>query len=221
MTHAGGRNVTARVREVTGKQATIVATSGRIDSSSIKRVTTVGKDPLTGAEKGRLSILFCALDGTVSLKNSAFQRVWCLQPQVLHDITPLPTVPSSVSVPLNLSQALAVRKAAAPPLLDDTIDVQLIFGPPGTGKTSVIAACVQALRSQNRNIWLVAQSNVAVKVCRSIELRQLPELMPPQNIAEKLAQVNFWDFKILVSHEFHFDWELLPPSCLSSDCSMS
>ncbi|KZV92619.1 hypothetical protein EXIGLDRAFT_614112 [Exidia glandulosa HHB12029] len=28
----------------------------------------------------------------------------------------------------------------------------------------------------------------------------------PQNIAEKLADLNFWDFKILVSYEFHFDW---------------
>ena len=38
-------------------------------------------------------------------------------------------------------------------------------------------------------IWLVAQSNVAVK-----------------NIAEKLASSDFVEFKILVSKDFHFDW---------------
>jgi hypothetical protein len=38
-------------------------------------------------------------------------------------------------------------------------------------------------------MWLVAQSNVAVK-----------------NIAEKLADCDFLDFKILVSKDFHFDW---------------
>ncbi|KZT73690.1 hypothetical protein DAEQUDRAFT_637085, partial [Daedalea quercina L-15889] len=66
-------------------------------------------------------------------------------------------------------------------------------GPPGTGKTTVIAASVLELMSipkeEGRGIWLVAQSNVAVK-----------------NIAEKLADVDFLDFKILVSYDFHFDW---------------
>ncbi|KAI0694619.1 AAA domain-containing protein [Cytidiella melzeri] len=38
-------------------------------------------------------------------------------------------------------------------------------------------------------VWLVAQSNVAVK-----------------NMAEKLVEVGFHAFKLLVSHDFHFDW---------------
>ncbi|KAK7690912.1 hypothetical protein QCA50_006015 [Cerrena zonata] len=38
-------------------------------------------------------------------------------------------------------------------------------------------------------MWLMAQSNVAVK-----------------NIAEKLAETGFFDFKLLVSLDFHFDW---------------
>jgi hypothetical protein len=38
-------------------------------------------------------------------------------------------------------------------------------------------------------MWLIAQSNVAVK-----------------NIAEKLAEVGFLNFKLLVSKDFHFDW---------------
>ncbi|KAG2367901.1 AAA domain-containing protein [Suillus spraguei] len=40
-----------------------------------------------------------------------------------------------------------------------------------------------------RTVWLVAQSNVAVK-----------------NIAEKLDKVGFREFKLLVSKDFHYDW---------------
>ena len=65
-----------------------------------------------------------------------------------------------------------------------------VLGPPGTGKTSVIAAFVQAaLQSGQQGIWLTAQSNVAVK-----------------NIAEKLGSVGFGDWRLLVSKDFHFDW---------------
>ena len=69
----------------------------------------------------------------------------------------------------------------------------MIHGPPGTGKTTVIAASVSSMMEGNaggrRTMWLIAQSNVAVK-----------------NIAEKLADVGFFEFKLLVSKEFHFDW---------------
>ncbi|KAI6102412.1 hypothetical protein EV401DRAFT_2024227 [Pisolithus croceorrhizus] len=40
-----------------------------------------------------------------------------------------------------------------------------------------------------RTVWIAAQSNVAVK-----------------NIAEKFANLDFYDFALLVSEEFHFDW---------------
>jgi regulator of nonsense transcripts 1 len=74
----------------------------------------------------------------------------------------------------------------------DADRVALIHGPPGTGKTTVIAAAVtsvMASRNRSSTLWLIAQSNVAVK-----------------NIAEKLADIDFLDFKLLVSKDFHFDW---------------
>ena len=42
---------------------------------------------------------------------------------------------------------------------------------------------------QSNTVWIIAQSNVAVK-----------------NVAEKLAESGFLDFKLLVSKEFHYDW---------------
>ena len=42
---------------------------------------------------------------------------------------------------------------------------------------------------RSNTVWVIAQSNVAVK-----------------NIAEKLAESEFFDFALLVSEDFHFDW---------------
>lgn len=90
--------------------------------------------------------------------------------------------------PLNPSQMDAVNTILSN---KDEDRVALIHGPPGTGKTTVIGAAVLALSKgdPDRTMWLVAQSNVAVK-----------------NIAEKLASLGFLDFKLLVSKEFHYDW---------------
>ena len=66
----------------------------------------------------------------------------------------------------------------------------LLYGPPGTGKTTVIATYVNsAIMSGATGIWLVAQTNVAVK-----------------NIAEKLADIGFLNWRLLVSSEFHDGW---------------
>ena len=80
---------------------------------------------------------------------------------------------------------------------DDDNRVVMIHGPPGTGKTTVIAAAVTSFHYANRHhsVWIAAQSNVAVK-----------------NIAEKLYAVGFRDFKLLVSYDFHFDWCVCFPS---------
>ena len=59
-----------------------------------------------------------------------------------------------------------------------------------TGKTSVIATYVlSAIAAEKKGIWLMAQSNVAVK-----------------NIAEKLMDVGFEDWTLLISADFHFEW---------------
>ena len=55
----------------------------------------------------------------------------------------------------------------------------------------MIAAAVQSKIAEHRSntIWIIAQSNVAVK-----------------NVAEKLVDSGFLDFKLIVSKDFHFDW---------------
>ena len=69
-------------------------------------------------------------------------------------------------------------------------------GPPGTGKTSTISAAVKIWDNDNVPVWIVAQSNVAVK-----------------NIAESLLKRSV-DFKLIVSKEFYVEWY----SALQTDC---
>ena len=61
-------------------------------------------------------------------------------------------------------------------------------GPPGTGKTTTIAAAAAIWVSRKQPCWIIAQSNVGVK-----------------NIAEKLFQKEV-DFRLIVSQEFYFEW---------------
>jgi hypothetical protein len=57
-------------------------------------------------------------------------------------------------------------------------------------QTSVIATYVNSARAAGiKGIWLVAQSNIAVK-----------------NIAEKLLSTEFISFRILVSKDFYEGW---------------
>ena len=55
----------------------------------------------------------------------------------------------------------------------------------------MIAAVVHSKVAEDpsNTVWVIAQSNVAVK-----------------NVAEKLVDSGFLDFKLLVSRDFHFDW---------------
>ena len=66
----------------------------------------------------------------------------------------------------------------------------MLSGPPGTGKTSTIAAALEEWRGSRESVWVVAQSNVGVK-----------------NIARTLAKEKYAiDFKVIVSKEFFVGW---------------
>jgi hypothetical protein len=50
-------------------------------------------------------------------------------------------------------------------------------------------------KDRGPTVWIVAQSNVAVK-----------------NVAEKLLKVGIHEFKLIVSKEFHFEWSVFYPN---------
>ncbi|KAJ3739173.1 P-loop containing nucleoside triphosphate hydrolase protein [Lentinula detonsa] len=98
------------------------------------------------------------------------------------------TVPEKPDHILNTSQVLAIQKMLS---FKSEENIVLIRGPPGSGKTSVISRFVEIATASPHypGIWLVAQSNIAVK-----------------NIAEKLASAGYMDWKLLVSKDFIFEW---------------
>ncbi|KAG1750831.1 P-loop containing nucleoside triphosphate hydrolase protein [Suillus lakei] len=184
--------VTGHAQRIDGKQAHINVKGDVHTSGKVLSVTTVGRGDLTAAESLREVVVLKALQGTITLtEHPFFCSIWAPSLTISWPPNDASTA-SFVHYPsgkLNDSQYGAVERIISQ---SDRDRVLLIRGPPGTGKTTVIAASVNSMINtgpMERTVWLVAQSNVAVK-----------------NIAEKLDKVGFRDFKLLVSKDFHYDW---------------
>jgi hypothetical protein len=170
-------------------------TEHNVEGRDITSVTSIGRAAPTRAESERSSALLRILQGSLKLLDNHWMKaIWLPSDTVVwpQSFSPSGSSPPIEIVehpdaPLNPSQHSAVTHMLSSSL-DDCIS--LIQGPPGTGKTTVIASYVDnAIRSGRSGIWVLAQSNVAVK-----------------NIAEKLAKFGFLHFKLLVSQSFHYDW---------------
>ncbi|KAF8656239.1 hypothetical protein AX16_002675, partial [Volvariella volvacea WC 439] len=205
----GEMRIKGSVAQVSGKRATV--NPDRNLNAEVATVISVGRDAPTLAEGYRDDAILRALQGNTGLvSNPWFQNIfmvnspdnlrwpedWTQTPKSKNPLpaaSPNPTKASSHDSPkddkphteLNNSQRDAVEAIMSK---DDSKRLILVHGPPGTGKTSVIAAYVtSAVEQGEKGIWLIAQSNVAVK-----------------NIAEKLIKVGFKAWKLLVSDDFHF-----------------
>jgi hypothetical protein len=164
-----------------------------LEGKHITAITTMGRDAPTQAELDCGNAILSMLQGTLPLLDNHWMKaIWLPDETVTWPFTPPPNAPAIEIIthpkaPVNTSQRLAITKMFSSSLDDN---ITLIQGPPGTGKTTAIATYVLSMiEAGQRGIWLMAQSNVAVK-----------------NIAEKLAKLDFFDFKLLVSHNFHFEW---------------
>jgi hypothetical protein len=177
----------------------------------ITSVYTIGKEVPTSAESARaLTVRSALLKKSDVLQTDFAKTLWLPSKRRSLSAKSANTSHKSPAAilwdkrPLNPTQEQAVRA-----IMDDHL-VSLIHGGPGTGKTvsgaattnfymnslatrvqTVIAASVMSMVAADpkNTIWIVAQSNVAVK-----------------NVAEKLADFGFLNFKVLVSKDFHFDW---------------
>lgn len=166
-----------------------------LEGKEITSMTTIGKEAPTRAEAERNQAILSMLQGTLPLFDNHWMRALWFPSQPVdwpESFSPPPNSPAieiqeHPDVSLNDSQHGAITK-----MLSQSSDshLTLVQGPPGTGKTTVIATYVlSAIQAGQRGIWLMAQSNVAVK-----------------NIAEKLVKLGFFNFRLLVSRTFHFEW---------------
>lgn len=185
--------VHGRTDDILGRSAKIEADTS-LDGKTILSVTTVGGHKPTNLENQKAATLLHVLQGTLDLFNNPFLKfIWFPEdnfewPDTFISQSSIPPVLSTY--PLNESQLQAVECMLSN---TNTTRITMIQGPPGTGKTTVIATyVVSAVSAGVKGIWLLAQSNNAVK-----------------NIAEKLASVGFSEWKLLVSVDFHANWYVI------------
>ncbi|KZT73688.1 P-loop containing nucleoside triphosphate hydrolase protein [Daedalea quercina L-15889] len=184
--------VNGRTADVMGRAATLKADGTTLEGKTILSIVSTGGDRATMAEQQKSLHVLRALQGQANLFENPFQKyIWCgpgddsTWPETFESSDEVPEI--TATQPLNDSQQRAVQHMLT---MSNSARVTVIQGPPGTGKTSVIAAYVcSAVAAGRHGIWLVAQTNVAVK-----------------NIAEKLIKVDFQDWKLLVSTDFHLGW---------------
>jgi primosomal protein N' len=204
-TAAGPIMLTGVVGAVSGRTGHISSNQDILMANKeVVTVKSIGRDDPTTAEARRAAIILQILQGQEKLLDSSpwINNIWFINTSDLSwptewSQTPSTTSPKLLKLPshksiqrrvLNSSQQTAVNAMLSE---KDDYRITIIQGPPGTGKTSVISSFVQfSIQFKGRSgIWLVAQSNVAVK-----------------NIAEKLLADGFTDWKLLVSKDFRFDW---------------
>ncbi|EAU85577.1 hypothetical protein CC1G_06290 [Coprinopsis cinerea okayama7 len=189
-------NIAAKTKKVDGRSVSITSSSKTKlpAAGALVSVKTIGREPPSNSEAIRTNLFGQILQGRSSILTNPFVRtIWL--PHEKPNWVPVKAMSSMCSglVPsstynLNVSQVTAVNAILSPAQHDRVV---LVHGPPGTGKTTVIGAATYNLTSRDPQacIWLVAHSNVAVK-----------------NIAEKLVQIGFEDFRLVVSKDFHYDW---------------
>ncbi|TFK48133.1 P-loop containing nucleoside triphosphate hydrolase protein [Heliocybe sulcata] len=178
-----GSTIHAKAVAMKGRQTTLHM-SGFGAPGAVSKVVVRGREDLTCAEHAFNEFILLVLTGQASMDASEFIcMLWF--PELLN-----PNVSSSVQSRPDLSWANLndSQRAAANAVLSPEVPFCLVHGPPGTGKTTVIAAAAKTWDSLGQPAWIVAQSNVAVK-----------------NIAEALVKRGV-NFKLIVSKEFHFEW---------------
>ncbi|KAL5478689.1 hypothetical protein ACEPAI_1966 [Sanghuangporus weigelae] len=171
-------------RRANGK-LTQVATRSDLGSISLKAIFVVGKDEFSHAERAREAFLLQLLQGKHDLHEPEYhliQKLYFPNPNVDERI-PGKVTGAIKTGRLNQSQADVVEA-----MVYSEVPFVIVHGPPGTGKTSTISASLQQWIKERDMVWVVAQSNVAVK-----------------NIAERLSKDSV-PYKLLVSKEFYHEW---------------
>ncbi|KAG5734510.1 hypothetical protein E4T56_gene5962 [Termitomyces sp. T112] len=190
MTNEKGQEFFGEARGSKGRTTNIEFT-GKVLSGNLEKVRVFGCPSLTNTEKAQNELVLRVLEGLESLRTSFFIRMLWFPTKKTRALIMPDTVTPAVTYfeGLNTSQQTVASKMIS--------DCHLVIahGPPGTGKTTTIAAAVSDWEYGKLPTWIVAHSNVAVK-----------------NMAETLFKKGI-DFKILVSKEFHFEWHVTEFFC--------
>lgn len=191
----GNQKLAGTTKSVKGKTSTFKMPGAKAKQSftvgTIESITTLGKEGSTTSESQLRDMLHSVLTGNDGLL--ATNPIICDlygfgSPRRVPSQPIVDTGSHKITSPLNESQREAVHGFCLASTEGGPV-VKLVHGPPGTGKTTLISSIIQWMAGPSDAIYIVAQSNVAIK-----------------NVAEKLAKVGFLNFKLIVSEEFYFEW---------------
>ncbi|KIM34855.1 hypothetical protein M413DRAFT_434968 [Hebeloma cylindrosporum] len=188
MTDVHGREYTGNAQGARGKQTTIRLNDNRRGIGALSTVKVLGRQELTNPEKAHDELLFHILTNKKDLRTSPFVRsIWFPTWKDIHD---LPEVVEEWDTDFILSgMGLNDSQRTVVQAMVGEQPIVVTHGPPGTGKTTTIAAASRIWDLCGFPVWIVAHSNVAVK-----------------NIAETLFKKEV-DFKLIVwTKEFYVEW---------------
>ncbi|KAF8994638.1 P-loop containing nucleoside triphosphate hydrolase protein, partial [Cyathus striatus] len=187
VTNEAGKEYIGRAYYAKGKMTTIRPMAKTSFAGTAKSIRVVGREEPTNSEKAQSELLLLLLRGERDLRTSVFTRnLWfpkwkAIKKDLTADCGDFGKE-LLFEIRLNPSQMRAAEAmVSGTPLV-------VTHGPPGTGKTTTIAAAAKVWDACSQPAWIVAHSNVAVK-----------------NIAESLFKKGV-KFILLVSKEFYEEW---------------
>ncbi|KAJ7576716.1 P-loop containing nucleoside triphosphate hydrolase protein [Mycena floridula] len=184
MTDSKGKMAFGNTQNTEGRKTNIKMLNGGL-SGEISSVHVEGIDEPTNSERARDELILLALRGEKVLQDSQPVRlIWFPTPEDMDQPRKSHHLGNRYAGSSNLNDS---QKEVVAAMMSESI-LTIVHGPPGTGKTTTIAAAAKIWENQRLPVWIVAHSNVAVK-----------------NIAEKLEKEDV-DFKLLVSKEFYVEW---------------
>ncbi|KAI0359441.1 P-loop containing nucleoside triphosphate hydrolase protein [Trametes cingulata] len=192
-----GESITGKAVSAVGKQTGIRVTTGGGNFRSIERIRVVGREERTNAEVARDEFVLRLLQGDIpSLVDSRFIEMLWFDAEGFKADGKARRGREVEDAGMELGEGFGARfsglnasqREVVAAMLAEDEPLVIVHGPPGTGKTTTIAAALGAWEEDARPAWVVAQSNVAVK-----------------NIARTLVKKGV-DFRLLVSKEFYVEW---------------
>ncbi|KAI0644790.1 P-loop containing nucleoside triphosphate hydrolase protein, partial [Trametes meyenii] len=178
-----GGEMTARPFAASGRRTQLQVLKGNVRPSEISTITVVGREEATCPEVARDQFFTQLLQGHAVLTEAPFVRLLWFPESKAQKRRSHKAAKAAEFLELNHSQ-----RVVSSAMIAHNESLVIAHGPPGTGKTTTIAAALKYWQAQKQPVWVIAQSNVGVKnIARSIVKRGIA-------------------FKLLVSKEFHFEW---------------
>lgn len=134
-------------------------------AGTIESITTLGKEAATTSEGQLRGMLHSVLTGNGGLlaTNPIISDLYGLGSPRRESLQLMADTGShKITSTLNKAQKKAVRGFCLASTEGGHV-VKLVHGPPGTGKTTLISSIVQWMAGPGDAIYIVAQSNVAIK----------------------------------------------------------